>query len=410
MKPFRDYYLGDYIAQRGTKIQLKIESLTNDEIMSNSLDILANNIFEEFYIVPINLAQEDVSKRSVIQKKITRYIDPIFRDFSGRESVEVDGVCASFYYPYTGEKDLFKCQASTFTTGGYPDIRIENDYVVLDIERTLKEMQGKDAKQHFQSILETKLNDIKRGISFVNTDVNSFNARLKNEITNALVEKKNKVSAFYSIAEMIEVPIEKKEYAKTHISVDRRNIVPITHKYPTESTYAIKDSDYDDILSSIKHTATTYERTPASYKFMQEEDLRNTLLAALNGIYEGSATGETFRNKGKTDICIEMKNRAAFVAECKIWTGSKCVNNAIWQLDDYLTWRDCKTALILFVRKKDFFSILDKTHEALKLIPSIKAIEEIDKNEFKCQYASESTPGQIVQLRVMLFNLFFEES
>ena len=92
---------------------------------------------------------------------------------------------------------------------------------------------------------------------------------------------------------------------------------------------------------------------------MQEEDLRNTLLAALNSTYLGKATGETFRNNGKTDICIEADDRAAFVAECKMWTGSKAVAKAIHQLDSYLTWRDCKTALIYFVRRKDFISVVD---------------------------------------------------
>lgn len=87
---------------------------------------------------------------------------------------------------------------------------------------------------------------------------------------------------------------------------------------------------------------------------MQEEDLRNTLLAMLNATYKGNATGETFRRKGKTDICIEMENRAAFVAECKIWKGAKALTNAVRQLNGYLTWRDCKTALIVFVRQKDY--------------------------------------------------------
>lgn len=112
---------------------------------------------------------------------------------------------------------------------------------------------------------------------------------------------------------MFEVPIEKKEYAETHIPL-KRNIVPIAKRYESSNYYGISDSDYRDILMTIKHTASTYERTPASYKSLLEEDLRNTLLASLNATYKGDATGETFRNSGKTDICIERGNRAAFVA------------------------------------------------------------------------------------------------
>ena len=139
---------------------------------------------------------------------------------------------------------------------------------------------------------------------------------------------------------------------------------------------------------------------------MKEEDLRNTLLAALNATYKGNANGETFRNRGKTDICIEQENRAAFVAECKMWTGQAEVSKAVSQLDGYLTWRDCKTALIYFVRRKDFIKILETTEETLRKIDNMRMVKIIDKNEFECMYLSESNPGQQIKMRVMLFNLY----
>ena len=58
----------------------------------------------------------------------------------------------------------------------------------------------------------------------------------------------------------------------------------------------------------------------------------------------GDASGERFRRKGKTDICVEVANRAAFVGECKTWGGPKVANDAIDQLLGYLTWRDCHAA------------------------------------------------------------------
>ena len=159
-------------------------------------------------------------------------------------------------------------------------------------------------------------------------------------------------------------------------------------------------------MSCVHHT---YERTPASYKSLHEEDLRNTLLASLNATYKGDATGETFINAGKTDICIERENRAAFVAECKMWTGQKEVEKAIDQLDSYLTWRDCKTALIYFVRRKDFIKILGTAEEALKGFANMRNVTVIDKNEFECLFLSKANPGQQVRMRVMLFNLYSGE-
>lgn len=100
---------------------------------------------------------------------------------------------------------------------------------------------------------EHSIKEIKDGISYANRDINSFNQSLKSKVLSLLTEKKKKVESFYSIAQMFEVPVEKKDYAKQHIPLTR-NIVPISHKYETENYYGITDKDYSDILSTLKHT------------------------------------------------------------------------------------------------------------------------------------------------------------
>ena len=407
MNPFRDYDLRQVIANQWAAVNKKIDTMSNEEIMANDLDVLAENIYQEYFIEPVTIFEEDFSKRSIKQGKIQKYIDPFFRDYSDREYVEVDGVIAEFYFPYTGESDLFKCRASTFSMGVYPEITVNKTTVSFRIERSLSEMNNAKAKDSLLGSLEQALKEIRDGLSYANNDVTAFNNSLKRQAMKWLEEKKKKVEAYFSIATMLEVPIEKKEYAQTHIPL-KRHIVPVAKHYETSNYYGILDGDYKDILDSIKHTGSTYERTPSSYKTLHEEDLRNTLLAALNATYKGDATGETFRNRGKTDICIERDNRAAFVAECKMWTGQKEVGKAIDQLDGYLTWRDCKTALIYFVRRKDFLKTLESAEAALRAYDGMRNVMALDKNEFECLFLSKANPGQQIKMRVMLFNLYCE--
>ena len=408
MKPFREYDLSKVIANQWAAVNKKIDTMSNEEIMANDLDVLAENIYQEYFIEPVTIFEEDFSKRSIKQGKIQKYIDPFFRDYSDREYVEVDGVIAEFYFPYTGESDLFKCRASTFSMGVYPEITVNKTTVSFRIERSLSEMNNAKAKDSLLGSLEQALKEIRDGLSYANNDVAAFNNSLKQQAMKWLEEKKKKVEAYFSIATMFEVPIEKKEYAQTHIPL-KRHIVPVAKHYETSNYYGILDGDYKDILDSIKHTGSTYERTPSSYKTLHEEDLRNTLLAALNATYKGDATGETFRNRGKTDICIERDNRAAFVAECKMWTGQKEIGNAIDQLDGYLTWRDCKTALIYFVRRKDFLKTLESAEAALRAYDGMRNVMALDKNEFECLFLSKANPGQQIKMRVMLFNLYCED-
>jgi len=409
MKPFRDYELSDVLINQWSAVSRKIDSLTNEEIMANDLDVLADNIYEEFFIEPVKIQEEDFSKRSIRQGRIKKYIEPIFRSpYDNREYVDMDGVIGLFHFPYTGDENLFKCKASTFSLSGYPEIIVQRGDVVFRVEKSLSEMRATGSKERILAEINGNLESIRSGIEYANNDVNAFNLTLRDRVLAELQKKRDKVQSFFDIANMFEVPIEKKEYAKQHIPLTRK-ISPIAHKYEKEDYYGIRDSDYDNILQTIKHTASTYERTPASYKGMKEEDLRNTLLAALNATYKGDATGEAFRNKGKTDICIERENRAAFVAECKMWTGQAEVSEAISQLDSYLTWRDCKTALIYFVRRKDFLRTLESAKEALKKIDYMKNVNALDKNEFECLFLSQENPGQQIRLRVMLFNLGFEK-
>ena len=408
MRPFRDIDLGSSLNSNKQKMAAKVDSFKNEEIMANDLEILAGNLYEEFRIEPVEIMDEEFSKRHIGQAKVKKRIDPFLQDFYGKEYTEVDGVVMIFYFPFTGEEDLFKCHASTYSLSGYPDISISRGFISIRYEYSLSEMQSESAKDSALKKLERDIKDIRDGINYANKDVGAYNMSLKKQALQLLEEKKRKVESFFSVANMFEVPVKKSAYAETHVPLQRK-IVPIAHEYKKEDIYSISDANYADILATIKHMGSTYERTPKSYEAMKEEDLRNTLLAALNGTYLGGAVGEAFRNNGKTDICIEEKNRAAFVAECKMWTGQKAIADALKQLDSYLTWRDCKTALIYFVRKKDFLAILQTAEEALRAIPEMRQVQVLDKNEFKCCMISTQNPGQQIQVRVMLFNMYAKE-
>ena len=408
MIPFNDKYLSQVLNQIRDDMLTKIDCFfTNDVIMANDLNLLADNLYNEFFVQPVTIHDEDFSKRKIEQTNVKKNIYPVIADVCQKDYVVVDGLRMIFFFPFEGDQSLFQCRATTYSLSPYRDIKIENGYIILSYDIALQDIKANDpnSKKEIMYKVEKDLEDLRYGIGWVNDDVNIFNSKLRELALSSLRKRKENIESYYTIAKLFEVPVNKTAYAEKHIPM-KRNILPIAHDYNKEPFYCISDTDYLEILETIKHTASTYERTPSSYSAMHEEDLRNTLLATLNATYKGDATGESFRNHGKTDICIERENRAAFVAECKMWTGKKAILSAIEQLDSYLTWRDCKTALIYFVRKKNFLNILSTAEATLKEVNFMRQVESIDKNEFKCVFISQSNPGQLVQLRVMLFNLF----
>ena len=134
----------------------------------------------------------------------------------------------------------------------------------------------------------------------------------------------------------------------------------------------MKPERFKTILSIIDKHASSFERTLGTAGKLGEEDLRNLLLATLNGSLNLDATGETFSNRGKTDIRLEVPDGGLFIAECKIWDGPSVVGEAFEQILGYLTWQDAYGLVLLFSRNKKFSRVLEAVPGAISLLPSLR--------------------------------------
>lgn len=153
----------------------------------------------------------------------------------------------------------------------------------------------------------------------------------------------------------IEVPIIKK-------------IVPTPQLvHNNKVAYNINEDMYRDILKHIYTLCKDYEQHESVYKGKREEDLRDLIVPSLNSVFIGSnSSAETFNRTGKTDIITKAPDGSnVFIAECKIWRGEKMFLEAIDQLLGYVTWRDTRTALILFVKNSGITEIIEKAKSTI---------------------------------------------
>ncbi len=238
----------------------------------------------------------------------------------------------------------------------------------------------------------------------------SSNTKLEPLIRKAINERREKLGKHDQIVKMLGIPMERKEGVPSlkPIVLEKKIIKPLPSAPKEVTEYGINDADYEHILAVIRHEGATFESTPKTYKSMGETDLRNILLAHLNGHYKGSATGETFRGEGKTDIRIEFENRAAFVAECKIWRGPKELIDAIEQMLGYLTWRDYKCALVVFNKENaGFTEIQDKIPGLIKGLKNFqKRISNQPAGEWKFIVTSGDDESKRLTMQVFIFNLY----
>lgn len=172
--------------------------------------------------------------------------------------------------------------------------------------------------------------------------------------------------------------------------------------------YAISDDDYNNIKNIINLSCMSIEKTARIFCKLQEE-LRDVMLSSLNTHYLGTATGETFNKRGKTDIYILFENKSVYIGECKIWTGKGAFSKVIIQLFSYMRWKDTKTFLILFNKKnKDFTNILKTIDEVLSNEELCIRKTKVTHNEWKCEFKKDIQSEEIVKVNIVIYDLYIE--
>ncbi|MEQ9488305.1 MAG: hypothetical protein RIM72_04825 [Alphaproteobacteria bacterium] len=252
---------------------------------------------------------------------------------------------------------------------------------------------------------------IQRYLEFANADAMSFNGQLKARIRDRIESRKTRLKKNDGLADLMGIPLRQNPNAPTFnpVGIERKIVKPLppvpTAAYEPEP--GITGDQYEHILSVIRYVGISIEKTPGTFNGMNEENIRDVILAHLNGHYNGVATGEAFRKRGKTDIQIDQDGKSAFVAECKIWTGAKTASQAIDQLLGYLTWRDCKASLIFFnTKNQTFSSIQEKMPDVFQNHPLFKrAIPNSEPGEWRCVFKSQDDELREVTIHTFLFDL-----
>lgn len=130
------------------------------------------------------------------------------------------------------------------------------------------------------------------------------------------------------------------------------------------------------------------------------------MLLILEPNFQGSATGETFNKKGRTDILLRHEGSNVFVAELKYWHGNKAYIQTISQLLGYLTWRDSKAAVILFVSNKNFGAVLDSIQKSTTQHPNfLGLVNVVADGWYQYRFHINADPNREVMLAVQAFHV-----
>lgn len=384
-----------------------VQSIPRDQFLATSVETIVEHIMEESSFRPLVLREDQMrmDRREVQVNVRGRFEYDLDR---GGGDVLVPGHELSFFLPFSGDSGFFRL-APNMRFSVMPTGLVDGQGSVLKMTYS----NTVDTEQTwFKQQLDNDLKAIRELVKAQHGMVDQYHAALPAQIRAEVERRKSELEKLQGLVSSFDIPLIAKAGMPEFKPIEITRKIPHPLPRPPVAGYspepAISNETYDYILRVIRHAGASFEGVPQTYLGMGEEALRDNILSHLNVVFEGKATGETFRKYGKTDIRIEEQSRSAFVGECKLWSGEKHLHAALDQLLSYLTWRDCKAALIVFNKDVAAFSEIQATiSPSLKNHPLfLRAYETGHAGEWRFVFKSVEDAGREITVHVFAFNLY----
>jgi len=381
----------------------EIEKVDPDRLLNTSVDDLALYFSEKYKIdVPVldeeNLVVDQREKQIDVSRDPNRYITDRSRPFyiTGSE-IEVE-------IPFTGEAEAFKIQPNPYTLSP-PRASVRGNLLTFTIVGT-----NLEATQ-VRGEIERTVREVQSYLTNLRANVAGLNGQLQGEARTVIEARRNKLLANRNTVASLGFKMKERQNApKTYVPPEVRKkispVMPPASSAPYRPEPALGQNDYEHILGVMQGMTQVMELSPSAFHDVDEEALRSHFLVQLNGHYQGQATGETFNYEGKTDILIRSEGRNIFIAECKFWSGPKKLAETIDQLLGYSSWRDTKTAVVVFNRNRDFSKVLAAIPDAVRAHPQYKKdLPGSTETVFRYLFANRDDRNRELYLTVMAFDV-----
>lgn len=397
--------LQDFLATRQQELRREVQAFDRNHLLNVGETQLCDHLVSKYMLEAPTLRTDEiaVADESEVDVDVCRDLTRVVLDRS--RPAYVKGTAVAIAVPFDGTPSLFSYRPSTFTQSGTPAARIADHELVL-IYQVLDHNQ-----EQLRRSSDMDLRSIALYLGWIRQDVEAFVRSLRPMIEQLVRERKQRLLANAGLAASLGVPIRRREgetgtytppeiRRKPHIE---RPSVPMGCFEPEP---ALAQAEYDHILGILERSTGTMERSPSAFAAMGEEDIRWQLLLHLNGHYEVQGSAEAFNHRGKTDILLPYQGRAVFIAECKFWGGPKLFIETLDQLLSYTSWRDTKTAVIVFNRIKDHTGVIEKVTSTVPNHPCfIRELGRRGETHFRYLFRHPADANRELYVAVLVFHV-----
>lgn len=358
---FSNGFVGPFLSNLIQLAIVQINDLEISEIQKSGVEEIEKEFIEKTKVEPILFFPE--KRHRFPEKRVLSHYRP-----------GVKGIEISIEFDFSGDERLwmYRPTISKIPSQGFPEAEVRGKTIVLKFFVIEDDIEGDKLQKGIVDAVQV----IQANVEKLKEDVEHHNSRVEVEVKGAVSRRWLKAEKVKGAIDFLKIPLKQKDNPDIFVPLVVRKENPIVRASQKGASAfpepAIEMAEYEHILKVIRSLSITMERNKGTFCRLGEEAIRDIILVILNGHYEGMATGETFNGNGKTDILIRSGDRNVFIAECKIWKGSKSFGKAIDQLLGYLTWRDCKCSLIVFNNKAKQEVVVNNVAETMRDHPFFK--------------------------------------
>lgn len=404
-RPFKLFGEGDaddVYRQRIEEMARHVRDETPDYLLNVGIETYAAHLIDQYAMGDVVLLFDQVSLSDSEANIPTHELPAGFdRRSGGMTRVKI----VRYHIPFEGTVELLGHRPNPyilFTHG----VRIEGTEVVFQV----RDYYG--TKEGIESQAQPIFNNIATQYKSLKKQLADFSQRFPAEVRRCIEMRKQGLLERRKVLASLDIPVKATKQTSGTFAVPvmpRKVKIGTPKPQPQQTSYepepTLNSVVYEEILQLVTDVGKQFERMPSTYVGKDEESLRDHFLLFLETNFVGSATGETFNKSGKTDILLRHDSSNVFVAECKYWEGVQKYRAAITQLISYLTWRDSKSAVILFVKNKDFSSVLEKMQLATPEHSNyLTTVRQHGETRFDYKFHLDGDPSREIQVAVLLFH------
>jgi hypothetical protein len=399
---FEQHAVADTIAHQLEKINFMINEPSDDALLSTPTEDIVEHAYRNFMIEPVVINRTGVSRNPT---QLGSYRD----DDGQRRSLE-NAFKFEVAFPFSGALGMFNHHIGEPPPRKLRAKRVDHDGGggVLLIA-----VHGEDlTKEAVKEEVEREINDIIPYMDRINEQVAQFNGSIRDRVRAAANKRKDQILAARDVAASLGYKMQRRPDAPpTYITQELQRVIrpglfiKVREDVRFEPEPTIDEEEYKHILDVMSGMALMMERSPRTFTKLKEEEIRDHFLLQLNGHYKGNALGETFNRKGKTDILVREQDKNLFIGECKIWKDANGITAALDQLLSYLTWRDTKAALVVFVKRKSIDRPLATIMKTVEEHECMKRAEWKSVGRQRFVFGKREDPSREIILAVLVFHI-----